>query len=199
MSAPRQPARTPRTPRAAQIVAAARDLLEECGRDHLTMRALAERIGIRAPSLYKHFRNKEAVEAALVEDRLAEMGAALHAALRQASGPDRVPVLLDAYRRHARAHPALYRLLTAGPLPREALPDGLEEWAGTPFFLATEDSYLAQALWSYAHGMVVLELDGRYPEGSELDRTWEAGARAFAAQATTGLDLRDGSRVRAAP
>ncbi|GAA0488719.1 TetR/AcrR family transcriptional regulator [Streptomyces stramineus] len=181
MNSAQQPARTPRTSRAAQIVAAARDLLEERGRDELTMRALAERLGIRAPSLYKHFRNKEAVETALVEDGLAEMGAALHTALRKASALDRVPALLAAYRRHALAHPGLYRLSTTGPLPREALPDGLEEWAGSPFFLATEDPHLAQALWSYAHGMVDLELDRRYPDGSDLDRTWQAGARAFTA------------------
>jgi AcrR family transcriptional regulator len=177
-----QPDRSPRTPRAAQIVAAARALLEEHGRDDLTMRALAERLGIRAPSLYKHFRNKEAVEAALVEDGLADMGTALHAALREAPRTDRVPALLGAYRRHALAHPGLYRLTTTGPLPRAALPGGLEEWAGSPFFVATEDSHLAQALWSYAHGMVVLELDRRYPDGSDLDLTWQAGARAFTAQ-----------------
>ncbi|MFD9207839.1 TetR/AcrR family transcriptional regulator [Streptomyces sioyaensis] len=185
MNAVQQPTRPPRTPRAAQIAAAARDLLEERGRNELTMRALAERLAIRAPSLYKHFRNKEAVEAALVEDGLAEMGAALHAALSKASTPDRIPVLLAAYRRHALAHPGLYRLATTGPLPRKALPDGLEEWAGSPFFLATEDSHLAQALWSYAHGMVVLELDGRYPDGSDLTRTWQAGARVFAAPGST--------------
>ena len=42
---------------------------------------------------------------------------------------------------------------------------------------------LARALWSFAHGMVILEIDGRYPpdvRDSELDRTWEAGAVAFA-------------------
>ncbi|GHF42161.1 TetR family transcriptional regulator [Streptomyces mashuensis] len=179
MNPDQQPLRTSRTPRAVQIVAAARDLLEERGRDELTMRALAERLGIRAPSLYKHFRNKEAVEAALVEDALADMGTALHTALAGASPTDRVPVLLAAYRRHALAHPALYRLATTGPLPRAALPERLEEWAGSPFFLATEDPHLAQALWSYAHGMVVLELDDRFPGGSDLDLTWQAGARAF--------------------
>ena len=27
--------------------------------------------------------------------------------------------------------------------------------------------------------MVILEIDGRYPDDSDLDRTWEAGAAAF--------------------
>ena len=39
--------------------------------------------------------------------------------------------------------------------------------------------YRSQALWSFAHGMVILEIDGRYPDGSDLDRTWAAGADAF--------------------
>jgi hypothetical protein len=43
----------------------------------------------------------------------------------------------------------------------------------------TGDPALAQALWSFAHGMVTLELDGRYPPGSDLDATWRAGATAF--------------------
>jgi hypothetical protein len=30
-----------------------------------------------------------------------------------------------------------------------------------------------------AHGMVTLELDGRYPPGSDLERTWSAGSPAF--------------------
>jgi hypothetical protein len=43
----------------------------------------------------------------------------------------------------------------------------------------TADATVAQALWSFAHGMVILELDGRYPPGSDLDATWLAGAQVF--------------------
>ena len=46
---------TGRTARAESIVAAALDILESEGREGLTMRHLAEAVGIRAPSLYKHF------------------------------------------------------------------------------------------------------------------------------------------------
>jgi hypothetical protein len=45
----------------------------------------------------------------------------------------------------------------------------------------TGDPFVAQALWSFAHGMVILELDQRYADTSELDRTWKAGVDAFAA------------------
>jgi hypothetical protein len=34
-------------------------------------------------------------------------------------------------------------------------------------------------LWAFAHGMVALEIDRRFLDGSTLDRTWQAGAAAF--------------------
>jgi hypothetical protein len=58
---------------------------------------------------------------------------------------------------------------------------GLEAWAGEPFFLAVGEPYLAQALWSFAHGTLILELDRRFLDGSNLDRTWRSGTEAFTA------------------
>ena len=51
------------------------------------------------------------------------------------------------------------------------------------------DAYLAQAVWSAAHGMVVLELDGRYPPGSDLGRTWREAAESRSA--SSGRPLAD--------
>ena len=45
----------------AAIVAAALDLLDEAGMDGLTVRALASRLGVQAPALYWHVRNKQAL------------------------------------------------------------------------------------------------------------------------------------------
>ncbi len=160
------------TPRARQIVAAARVLLEREGWERVTMRDLADEIGIRAPSLYKHFANKDAVKSALVAVALAESGAAL----RPVSD---VAGLLRDYRAVARANPNLYRLATVGPLDREALPDGLEEWSGSPFFEVTGEAHAAQALWAAAHGMAILEIDGRFPTGGAPDETWDELARRF--------------------
>ena len=176
------PELTARSERASEIVAAARLILEKEGVAALTMRRLAAEVGIQAPSLYKHFPTKRAVEAALVEAGMLEMGEALHAAIAAPGRAGPVRALLGAYRRAALDNPALYRLATSGPLPRAYLALGLEEWAGEPFFLATADPWRAQALFSFAHGMVILELDDRFPEGSDLDRTWRAGAAAFTTQ-----------------
>jgi hypothetical protein len=79
----------------------------------------------------------------------------------------------------ALAAPDLYRLATQGRLPRRELPPGLEAWAGAPFRLATGDPYRGQALWAFAHGMVVLEIDRRFADATHLDTTWAEGAAAF--------------------
>jgi AcrR family transcriptional regulator len=172
--------------RASEIVAAARTILGAEGSDALTMRHVAEALGIKAPSLYKHFPNKKAIEAALVTDAMIEIGEATHAALRQPGASRPLTRLLATYRAHCRANAAAYRLATQASFARDQLPVGLEAWAGNPFYVVTGDPSLAQALWSFAHGMVVLELDGRFPPGSDLDATWRAGADAFERAAATG-------------
>lgn len=158
----------------------ARVLLEAEGRDGLTMRRLAAELGIQAPSLYKHLAGRPALEMALVEAGLDESGLALHAAVANAT-VNPISDLLATYRAIGRASPQLYRLITANSFPRADLLPGLEAWAGEPFFLAVAEPYLAQALWSFAHGTLILELDQRFIEGSNLDWTWRAGAEAFTA------------------
>lgn len=181
MTVPSRPAPSlpARTPRSRQILTVARELLEAEGQEGLTMRRIGAALGIRAPSLYKHLPGKDGVRNALIADALLEIGTSLHEAVAATEG-SRGPAarLLRAYRAYATAHPHLYRLCTVGELDRTALPAGLEEWAGTPFFLVAGEPYRAQALWAAAHGLAVLEIDNRFLPGSELDRTW-ASAAAF--------------------
>jgi AcrR family transcriptional regulator len=185
-----RPALPGRSPRVAAVVAAAHTVLERDGIDGLTMHAVAGELGIKAPSLYKHVAGKHVIEVELLVDSLLAMGEALHAALDDdpprgaaATDPqDRVTALLAAYRRRALAAPHLYRLSTRSGLPRADLPPGLEDWAGRPFGLVAGDPYRGQALWAFAHGMVVLEIDARFADATRLDTTWAEGAAAFAAR-----------------
>lgn len=166
------------TPRATEIAAAARTLLEESGPEALTMRALADRLGIKAPSLYKHFPDKHAVEAELVTQTLTEFAEACEAAER--TSPGSLAAITDAYRAYALAHPHLYCLATERPLPRHALPEGLETRAAAPLVRACAgDPDLARATWAFAHGMVALEIHGRFPGDADLTKAWGAGVGAL--------------------
>lgn len=159
--------------RRAEIVRAARELLEEEGEAALTMRRLADRLGIRAPSLYKHIPDKAELEVALVSEGLQEFGAAFRTV-----GPS-LGALAGVYRSWALAHPHLYRLMNDRPLPRGRLPQGLEARAAEPLLSAVGDQNGAGAAWAAAHGLASLELAGRFPEEADLDAAWAAMVRAF--------------------
>ncbi|MFG2407043.1 TetR/AcrR family transcriptional regulator [Streptomyces brevispora] len=163
----------PATDRARQILAAARDLLEAEGPDAVTMRRLAGCVGITAPSLYKHFPDKSSVVDALADAMLRETAEVLEAA--ESAAPGSFPALATAYRTHALAHPHLYRLTTGRPLPRD-----LEERAAAPLLRALAgDEARARAAWAFAHGMVVMELNGRLPADTDVSAAWAAGIAAF--------------------
>jgi AcrR family transcriptional regulator len=201
-----------RSARAREVVAEGRRLLEEEGTGALTMRRLAERLGIQAPSLYKHLPDKTALEAAIIATGMEEAAAAFEAAVAGmpgAGGPDgaggsgaggaggsggvdvaggvdvlgggneALLALAAAYRGFALAHPHLYRLMHNGPLPRQHLPPGLEERTAAPLLRATGSRPRARAVWAFAHGMVMLELDQRFPPDADLDAAWRAGIAAF--------------------
>jgi AcrR family transcriptional regulator len=171
-------ASTQLSPRAREIVAAARELLEQEGVKGLSMRRIAVRLGIRAPSIYKHLPDKEAVEAALISDGMAEWAELCEAAIRD--GGDALVSFGSAYRSFARSHPHLYRLMTERPLPRELLTPGVEERAARPLVEAVgDDPDLGRALWAFAHGMVILELNDRFPGDADLDAAWRRGLTAF--------------------
>ncbi|MGR6970095.1 TetR/AcrR family transcriptional regulator [Streptomyces cynarae] len=166
------------SPRAREIVAAARTLLEESGPAALTMRTLADHLGIKAPSLYKHFPDKHAVEAELIAQMLDETAAALEAAETRAPGS--LQALAEAYRTYALAHPHLYCLATERPLPRASLPSGLEDRAALPLLRACAgDLDRARATWAFAHGMVILEIHGRFPQDADLEAAWKRGLQAL--------------------
>jgi AcrR family transcriptional regulator len=164
------------TARQLEIIAVARALLERDGIEALTVGRLAAELGIKPPSLYKHFAGKRELEAHLIADGLREHAEALEAS----SGS--LPAIAPAYRAFALANPQLYRLMTERPLPRAELPAGLEARAAAPLVAAVGgDGDVARAVWAFAHGMVQLELVGRFPADADLDAAWAKALSAFAA------------------
>ena len=126
---------------------------------------------------------------ALVSEGFEEWAERAEQAIEDPGEP--VAALGRAYRDFARAHPHMYRLMTERPLARELLTPGVEERAAQPVVRAAGgDPDLARALWAFAHGMTVLELNERFPAGADLDAAWREGLRALRASEGSGRPLR---------
>ena len=170
-----------RTARADSIVAAALEILERDGREALTMRRLADAVGIRAPSLYKHFPDKAAVELVLIEHGFVLVAVAFEEAIARDGAS--LETVMRTYREVALAHPHLYRLMNGAPLPRHQMTPGVEERAAAPLLQVLPQPDLARAAFAFAHGMCMLELDDRFPPHADIDAAWRAGTQALQAAA----------------
>jgi AcrR family transcriptional regulator len=98
-----------------EILAAATDLLEETGSEQaVTLRAVARRVGISAPSIYAHFPDREAIVGAIIDDAFSDFNGAIYAATEGVGPADplkRLRAGCQAYLRFAADRPERYRLL----------------------------------------------------------------------------------------
>jgi len=172
------------SPRVAEIVAAGRELLETEGATALTMRRVADKLGIKAPSLYKHLPDKAALEVAIIAGGFQEAATTFEAATNGAADP--LDALVRAFRDFAAEHPHMYRLMTERPLPRDRLPQGLEARTAAPLLRLMGSPARARAAWAFIHGMIILELNDRFPSDGMTEHAWSSGIAAFAATAPSG-------------
>ena len=176
-----------------EVVAAARDLLESDGIAAVTMQAVAGRVGVRGPSLYKRFPSRAALLAAIAEDAFADQARMFARAIR---GDDAVADLRRvavAYRRWAHRHPAAYALLFA-PAPDDARP-AVEAGAraAAPVIevaanIGGREHRLeaARLLTAFVHGFVSMELAGAFRLGGNVDTAFEYGIEALIRALETG-------------
>jgi AcrR family transcriptional regulator len=160
--------------RQREIVDTARTLLARDGVEAMSLGNVAKAIGIKTPSLYKHFASRADLEAALIAEGMAELGNALEAAV-----PD-LHAVGAAYRSWATANSELYRLMTSTPLARDKLPEGLEARILIPLHKVISDPHLARATFALAHGLVSLEIAQRFPPWSKLEKSWARALDALA-------------------
>jgi AcrR family transcriptional regulator len=165
----------------ADIVAAGRELLEAGGLDAVTMQAIAERVGVRAPSLYKRFTDRGALIAAIGASVLEDLGTEL-APLGALEPKEGLRAAATAFRRFALAQPRAYELifmiLPAGSRP----PAELNERAAAPLIALSErlvgrDRALeaARLVTAFVHGFVSMELSGAFRMGGDLDTAYRYG------------------------
>src|SRR5580700_9360888 len=89
----------------AAIVAAGRQLLEELGPDSLTMRDVAEAVGVRTPSLYKRVRSRSDLLRLILEDVTDELTVALDTAASSDDPAASLRAMMAVYRAFAHANP----------------------------------------------------------------------------------------------
>jgi AcrR family transcriptional regulator len=91
-----------------RLTTTAAELADEIGFDHLTLSAVARRLGVKDPSLYAHIRNVGELKVRVALLALEELADAASAALAGRAGKDALVAFANAYRDYAKAHPGRY-------------------------------------------------------------------------------------------
>lgn len=175
-----------------EILAAARALYAAQGFSGFTLRALADRVGVSATALYRHFQDKEDLFAALVDEGYRRFGETQLRAAEAATPAERMTAAGRAYLDFALKHPEDYRLMFITP-PNlgERLPEHVRTRARAVFRVLVDRvrdnieagllprgldaEAAALAIWSLSHGMVSLYLAGKWPGGeAELRASFRA-------------------------
>jgi len=93
---------------AADVVQAAADIADERGYQQLTIGLVAARLGIRAPSVYKHVSGLAELQHQLATQAMSELGDAVATAVAGRAGRDALAGLAWACRDYVIAHPGRY-------------------------------------------------------------------------------------------
>jgi AcrR family transcriptional regulator len=108
-----------------EILEAVGALLDETNDEAaVSIRAIAERVGVTPPSIYRHFEDKEALLSAVCADVFVQLNEGIEAAAAGAASPlDALAVAGRCYIEFGLAHPEHYRLVFMRPPLKE---DGLD-------------------------------------------------------------------------
>ena len=94
------------------VVTAAAELADEAGYKELTMGLVAQRLGIRTPSLYKHVDDLADLRHRVATQAMTELGDAIRDALQGRSGLDALTAMLTTIRTYVTVHPGRYAATT---------------------------------------------------------------------------------------
>jgi AcrR family transcriptional regulator len=163
------------------ILDAAIQLIAEQGINSLTLREVAQRVGVSPMASYRHFENKSMLLVALAEDGFNRLHNAMNLALDEAStGPlRRLQATGVAYVLFAVTHPSYFRVMFGASIPDRCDYPELHETASKTFDVLVRAlvecqqancirsnhlEELAQILWAQVHGLAMLILDDQLPE-----------------------------------
>jgi AcrR family transcriptional regulator len=131
------------------VLAAAGKIIEKEGLARLSVREAARRAGVSHNAPYRHFRDRDALLAALAIEGFAQLERALEGRSGRSLG--------EAYVRFALEHPQRFRLMSASP----QMATLQQRFASTFAELGAGTEIAAAAAWSLVHGLAQLILDGQ--------------------------------------
>jgi AcrR family transcriptional regulator len=161
-----------------RILDHARDLFLAGGMSGFSMRKLADRVGVTATALYRHYEGKEALLVAVIDAGYARFASYLMRGLDGATAADRLDRSGEGYARFAVEHPAYYRMMFMSSrddfgydaIPRQnadkqqrsfrMLIDRVRECQDEQVLRAQDPAELALLIWSFSHGLASLYVSG---------------------------------------
>lgn len=165
------------------IVYAARGLLEKHGLDGFSMNDVARVVGVRAPSLYGRFADRDALIDAIELEAFGEIRRALEAAA-QADPVKSLTAQAHAYRAFAKKNPEAYALAYRRESKHSAAGKSARASAVAaclPAIVAlvgkADALIAARVLAPFMHGFVSMELADAFRLGGGLDAAYANGIR----------------------
>jgi AcrR family transcriptional regulator len=161
-------------------------MVDEVGLSNLTLAALAERLGVRQPSLYKHIDSMSALQRSIAVRAKNQLAATLSRASVGRARDDAIISLSHAYRTWALEHPGRYAAAQWVPTPGDAEAEAAD-WASVEivgvvlagYRLDGDDAIDAtRALRAALHGFVTLENSFGHP--ASIDRSFDRLVRGLA-------------------
>jgi AcrR family transcriptional regulator len=164
----------------ASVVEAAVKLVDEEGLEHLTLGRLAERLGVRTPSLYNHVAGLPGLKHGIALYSARDLLDCLRRATIGKSRSEAIFAFANAYRAYAREAPGRYALTLQAPRPGDrelqTIAQQLIEVALAilaPYWLSEENAIHAiRSLRSIVHGFVSLEGAGGFALPLDLDASF---------------------------
>ena len=174
------------------IVDAAAKLVDEEGIEQLSLGRLAERLGVRTPSLYNHVAGLPGLKHDLALYCLRDLLEHITRATIGKSRAEAIIALADAYRKYAMQTPGRYSLTQQAPGPDDLELQALAQQVVdvvrailAPYKLSDEDAIHAiRGLRSLVQGFVSLEATGGFGLPVDLDASFHWLINVFIA----GLD-----------
>lgn len=153
-----------------KVVDEAACVADELGIEGLSLAAVAARLGVRVPSLYKHIGGLDDLQRRLAQQGARGLVAAVAAGAHRADGRDQLLAVASAYRGYAQQNPgrfqAMARRAALGGASTQL--EALLRWAVSQYGV-DETRQAAQAVHSALHGFVLLEAGGAYPTAQAAD------------------------------